>query len=182
MRLKGLKVVTDGRVVRTDAVDPGAPLLRSRYEWRARYRKYMVMDLVTYAIVLVVLLSVVALILYAMLPDIRLGVLVVALVMAAVMLPEIWAKALFDHDNPPGLYKDGLVHPKGFFLPYGEIREVDVLYSSIPMVQPKISPVPYFDQASEDYTEWYFPQHILGKKGVETLRSKVAEINEQLGV
>ena len=182
MRLKGLKVVTDGRVVKADVVDPGAPLLRSRYEWRARYRKYLVLDLVTYAIVLGVLLSLVALILYAMLPDIRLGILVMALVMAAVLIPEVWARGFFDLENPPGLYKEGLVHPRGFFVPYGELRDVEILYSSTPMVPAKVSPVPYFDQPSEDYTEWYFPIHILGDKGVEMLRQKVSQINEELGL
>jgi hypothetical protein len=182
MRLRALKVVKDGRVVKDDNGEPGAPILRSRYQWRARYRKYMVLDLVAYAIVLVVLLSVVALILNVMLPDIRMGILVLVLVTAAVLIPEVWAKGFYDPENPPGLYKDGMVHPKGFFVPFGELRDVEKLYPTIPLMPTKVSLVPYFDQASEDYTEWYFHVHILGDDGVEMLRSKVSEINETLGV
>lgn len=180
--MKGRRVVTDGHVVKADVIDTGAPLLKSRYEWRASYRRFLVRDLVVHALLLVVPLSVVALVLYAMLPDIRLGILVMALVMAAVLIPEVWATGFYDPDNPPGLYKEGLMHPRGFFLPYGELRDVEILYPSIPLMPTKVSPVPYFDQPSEDYTEWYFPAHILGDKGVEMLRAKVAEINEELGV
>jgi hypothetical protein len=182
MRLRALKVVNDGRVVRAEGLDPGAPILCSRYQWRARYRRYMLSDLVTYAVVLVVLMSVVAGVLYLMLPDVRLAILVVALVTAAVLIPEIWSKGIYDHDNPPGLYKDGMVHPKGFFVPYGELREVEVLYPVIPLAPKKVSLVPYFEQPSEDYTEWYFHAHILGDDGVEELRKQVAMINEELGV
>ncbi|UCC93803.1 MAG: hypothetical protein JSW25_03815 [Thermoplasmata archaeon] len=182
MRLRALKVVEDGKVVKTDKVEPGAPLLRSRYQWRARYRRHMMMDLVGYAFVLIVLMSVVVAILYVAIPDIRLGILVLVLVIAAVLIPEVWAKGFYDPDNPPGLYKEGLVHPKGFFVPYGELREVDVLYPTIPLMPAKISLVPYFEQPSEDYTEWYLHVHVLGEKGVEKLRSQVAEINEELGV
>jgi hypothetical protein len=182
MRLRALRVVKDGRVVKADGIETGAPLLRSRYQWRARYRKYMIIDLVSYAAVLIILLSVVAAILYAMLPDIRMGLLVLVLVTAAVLIPEVWAKGFYDPDNPPGLYKEGMVHPKGFFVPFGELREVDILYATIPLMPANVSLVPYFDQPSEDYTEWYFHVHILGDDGVEMLRSRVAEINEELGV
>jgi hypothetical protein len=151
MRLKGLKVVIDGSVVKSDPVETGAPLLMSRYLWRARHRRMMVLDLVTYAAVLVVLLSVVAFVLYAL-------------------------------HHPPGLYKEGMVHPKGFFIPYGELRDVEMLYPTIPLMPPKVSLVPYFEQSSEDYTEWYFHPHVLGDDGLEMLRAKVAKINEELGV
>jgi hypothetical protein len=182
MRLKGLKVVIDGSVVKSDPVETGAPLLMSRYLWRARHRRMMVLDLVTYAAVLVVLLSVVAFVLYALHPDIRIGILIIALVTLAVLIPEVWSKGLYDHDHPPGLYKEGMVHPKGFFIPYGELRDVEMLYPTIPLMPPKVSLVPYFEQSSEDYTEWYFHPHVLGDDGLEMLRAKVAKINEELGV
>jgi hypothetical protein len=182
MRLNALKVVNDGRVVKADALDVGAPILRSRYQWRARYRKHMTLDLVTYAIVLVVLLSVVAGILYVIMPDMLLSILVVAIVTLAVLVPEVLSKGFYDPERPPGLYKEGMVHPKGFFVPYGELRDVEVLYPVMPLVQPKVSLVPYFEQSSEDYTEWYFHVHILGVEGVEELKKQVARINEELGV
>jgi len=182
MRLRSPKVVTDGRVIRTDKVDPGSPLLRSKYEWRARYRKYMVLDLVASAIILIVLMSIVAAILYAMIPDIRLGLLVIALVLAAVLIPEILAKAPVGQEYPPGLYKEGLMHPKGFFIPYGELRSVEVIPPMVRVImQAKLTFHPYFDQPGEDYSDWDFEAHILGNDGIETLRSKVAEINEEMG-
>lgn len=182
MRLRSPKVVIDGRVTRTDKVVPGSPILRSRYEWRARYRKYMVLDIVTYAIILIVLLSIVAFILYVMIQDIRLGILVIALVTAAVLIPEIWSKAPVGQEHPPGLYKEGLVHPKGFFIPYGELRRVEITEPMVPVImQSKVTLHPYFDQPGEDYSEWDFETHILGDDGVEMLRSRIAEINEELG-
>ena len=182
MRLRTLKVVEEGRIVKADRVEPGAPLLRSRYEWRARYRKYMTFDLVSYAVVLIVLLSVVAGIIYVMLPDLRLSIVLVVLVTVAVLIPEVWAKGFYDHDNPPGLYREGLVHPKGFFVPYGELRDVEVLYPAIPLMPANVSLVPYFEHPGEDYTEWYFHTHILGDKGLTELQEQVARINEELGV
>ena len=182
MRLRSPKVVTDGRVTRTDRIDPGSPLVRSKYEWSARYRKYMVLDLVMYAVILILLLSVVAAILYAMIPDIRLGILVIALVLGAVLVPEIMSKAPVGQEFPPGLYKEGMMHPKGFFVPYGELRDVEVTPPMVPVImQSKVTLHPFFDQPGEDYSDWDFEEHILGREGVETLRSKVAEINEQLG-
>jgi hypothetical protein len=181
MRLRALKVVEEGRVVRGGSVDPGAPLLRSRYQWRARYRSHMLRDLVTYAVVLVVITALVGAILYALVPDLMLALLIVVIVAAAVLIPEFWSKGFYDHDNPPGLYRKGLVHPKGFFVPYGELREVDVLYPSIPLMPKNVSLIPFFEQPGEDYTEWYLHVHILGDNGVRELKEQVARINEELG-
>lgn len=182
MRIRSPKVVTDGRVVRADHVDPGSPLLRSRYEWNARYRKYMVLDLVTNAVLLVIVLSVVVAVLYAVMPDARLGVLIVLVVLAAVLVPDALVKAPVGQSFPPGLYREGLMHPRGFFVPYGELRDIRVEPPAVPLLmQPKVSLQPYFDQPGEDYSGWDFEAHILGDDGVEMLRSKVAEINEQLG-
>ncbi len=182
MRLRTLKVVEDGRVIKANNVEPGTPLLRSRYEWRARYRKFILMDLLSYAMVLVILLSVVAGIIYVMLPDLRLSIILIVLVTAALLFPEIWSKGFYDHDNPPGLYKEGMVHPKGFLVPYGELRDVEVLYPLIPLMPKKVSLLPYFEQPGEDYTEWYFHSHLLGEGGVRELREQVSRINEELGV
>ncbi len=182
MRLRTLKVVEDGRVVKADNVEPGAPLLSSRYEWRARYRRHMLIDLLSYAVVLVILLSVVAGVIYVMLPDLRLSIILVVLVTTAVLLPEVWTKGFYDHENPPGLYKEGMVHPKGFFVPYGELRDVEILYPIIPLMPKNVSILPYFEQPGEDYTEWYFHSHVLGDRGVDELREQVARINEELGV
>jgi hypothetical protein len=181
MRLRALKVVEEGRVVRGDRVDPGAPLLRSRTQWRARYRRHMTTDLLTYAVVLVVITSVVAAILYFLVPDLRLGILIIIIVAAAVLVPEIWSKGFYDHDNPPGLYREGLVHPKGFLVPYGELRDVEVLYPSLPLMPRNVSLVPYFEHPGEDYTDWYLHAHILGEDGVDELQQQVARINEELG-
>ena len=182
MRVRTLRVVDEGRVVRAEAVDPGAPLLLSRYQWRARYRRRVLLDLVSYSVVLVVLLSVVAAIVYVMLPDPRLSVLLVVLVTAAVVAPEVWAKGLYDHDNPPGLYREGLVHPRGFFVPYGELRRVEELYPPLPLMPVNVSLVPYFEQPGEDYTEWYFHARVLGYDGVAELKRQVSRMNEELGV
>ncbi len=182
MRLKALKVVEGGRVVRAEGLDVGPPILRSRYEWRSRYRQHMMLDLLTYAVVLIILLSVVAGIMYIMLPDLRLSILLVVLVTVAVLVPEVLSKGLYDVDNPPGLYKEGMVHPRGFFVPYGELRDVEILYPTMPLMHRNVSLIPYFEQPAEDYTEWYFHVHILGEEGVEELERQVARINEELGV
>jgi hypothetical protein len=183
MRLRSPKVVTEGRVEKAEGVDPGSPLLHSRYEWQARYRKYLVLDLATYAIILILLMSVVALILYLMIPDARLGILIIVLVTVAVLIPEIWSKAPLGLSHPPGLYKEGLMHPKGFFVPYGELRDVDVTKPMVPvLMHDMVNLHPYFEHPGEDYSDWDFEAHILGDDGVEMLRSRVAEINEELGV
>ncbi len=182
MKFRSPRVVTDGRVVKTDKVDPGSPLIRSRYEWGARYRRYMVLDVLTYALILLVILSLVAAILYAMLPDIRLGILVILLVMAAVLVPDVMTRAPVGKAHPPGLYREGLMHPRGFFVPYWELRDVETVPPPVPvLMQAKVMLHPYFEQPGEDYSDWGFEAHILGDDGVEMLRSKVAEINEKLG-
>jgi len=180
MRLRSPRVVQEGRVVRTDRIDPGSPLLHSRFEWKARYRRYLVVDMVIYAVVLAVLMSVVAGLLYLVLPDVRLGVLLVVVVTAAVVLPELWARLPVGLEHPPGLYKEGLVHPKGFLVPYGELVEVQVLHSLIPLAPAKLYLVPYFEQPGEDYTEWYLHYNVLGEKGVRLFQDEVRRINEEL--
>jgi len=180
MRLRSPRVVQEGRVVRTDRIDPGSPLLYSRFEWRARYRRYVVIYLVTYAAALVALMSVVAGLLYMMLPDARLGVLLVLVVTAAVIIPELWARLPVGLEHPPGLYKEGLVHPRGFMVPYGELVAVEVLHPLMPMVPAKLNLVPYFEQPGEDYTEWYIHHRVLGARGVQLFQEEVRRINDEL--
>ena len=74
------------------------------------------------------------------------------------------------------------MHPKGFFIRYGELRQVEITEPMVPVImQSKVTLHPYFDQPGEDYSEWDFETHILGDDGVEMLRSRIAEINEELG-
>jgi hypothetical protein len=180
VRFRGKRMVVEGRIKDVDELDPGPPILRSRYEWRARYKKYLFIEMLTYAIVLLVVLAIVAVILYILIPDLSVGIIIIALVTIAILGTELWSRGFIDKDHPPGLYQEGLMHPKGFFLPYEEVRDIHETRSPIPVFPMKIAPVPFYEDSFEDYSDWAFEAHILGDNGVEELRDRVSRINAEL--
>jgi len=172
------RVVVDGRIEKVEPIDPGPPLLHSRYEWSTRYRKNLFMEVLTYAIMLVITLSIVGAILYMVIQDVTLIVFIIALATFCFLIAEFWSKGIFGHKISPGLYQEGLMHPKGFFIPYDELRGVEVKGSFIPLFPEKIILQPYYENRLVDYTEWEMDKPILGDDGYLALEERISEINE----
>ncbi len=174
---RGMKAVIDGRIEKVDTFDPGPPLLRSRYEWGTRYRKYLLLEIVTYAIVLIITMSIVSVILYLVIVDIALSVLVVVLTTVCFLIAEFWSKGILGSKIAPGLYREGLIHPKGFLIPYEEIEDVQVRKGLIPILIPnRVVFKPRYENRLVDYSEWDMEVHIIGDDGLELLREKIAEV------
>lgn len=180
--MRKMKAVIDGRIEKVDTFDPGPPLLRSRYEWGTRYRKYLLLEIITYATVLIIMMSIVSVILYLVIMDIALAVLVVVLTTGSFLIAEFWSKGIFGSKIAPGLYQEGLIHPKGFLIPYDEIEEVRVRKGLIPILIPdKVEIIPRYEIRLVDYTEWEMEAHIIGEDGLGLLREKIAEVPAEDG-
>ena len=178
--MRGMKAVIDGRIEKVDTFDPGPPLLRSRFEWRTRYRKYLLLEVVTYAIVLIIVMAIASAIIYVAIGDTALAVLVLVLTTVCFLIAEFWSKGILGSKIAPGLYQEGLIHPKGFLLPYVEIEAVKVRRGPIPILLPdKVVPVPRYELRLVDYTEWELEVHIIGEDGLQLLREKVAEVPDE---
>ena len=174
------RVVIDGRIEKVKPIDPGPPLLHSRYEWSTRYRKNLFMEVLTYAIVLVVVLSIVGIALYMVIQDVALIVFIIGLATFSFLIAEFWSKGIIGHKIAPGLYHKGLIHPKGFLLPYGEIDDMQVRKGLIPILIPdKVVFDPRFENRLVDYSEWEMEVHIIGEVGLELLREKISEVLEE---
>lgn len=171
------RVVIDGRIEKVEPIDPGPPLLHSRYEWSTRYRKNLFLEVLTYAIVLVVVLSVVGIVLYMVIQDVALIVFIIGLATFSFLIAEFWSKGIFGYKIAPGLYHEGLIHPKGFLLPYDEIEDVQVRNGLIPILLPdKVAFDPRYEIRLVDYTEWEMEAHIIGEDGLELLKEKIKEL------
>lgn len=174
------RVVIDGRIEKVEAVDPGPPLLHSRYEWSTRYRKNLLLEVLTYAIVLVVTLSIVGVVLYMVIQDVALIVFIIALTTFCFLIAEFWSKGIFGHRVSPGLYQEGLIHPRGFLLPYLEIEDVQVRKGLIPILLPdKIVFHPRYENRLVEYAEWEMEAHIIGEDGLELLRDMLTEVPDE---
>ncbi len=179
-RLRGTKAVIGGRIEKVDTFDPGPPLLRSKYEWRTRYRKYLLQEIVAYAMVLIITMSVVSAILYLVIEDAALAVLVVVLTTVCFLVAEFWSKGILGYKIAPGLYQEGLIHQKGFFLPYDEIEDLQTRKGLIPILVPdKVVFIPRFENRLVDYSEWDMEVHIIGEDGLELLRERITEVPDE---
>ncbi len=172
------RVVVEGRIEKVEPIDPGPPLLHSRYGWSTRYRKNLFLEVLTYAIVLVVVLSVVGIVLYMVIQDAALIVFIVGLSTFCFLIAEFWSKGIFGHKVSPGLYQEGLMHPKGFFIPYDELRGVEIKGTFIPLFPKKIVLQPYHENRLVDYTEWEMDKPILGDDGIKVLEERISAVDE----
>ena len=170
----------EGRVEEEASLETGPPLLLSRYEWRSRYKTYLIWDLVYTLFMPIILLAVVGGILYMMLSDRGLVAIFVGIVLLIILVTNANLRSLFESGTPPGLYEEGLMHSKMFFIPYTEIERVDVVRNAIPVLPDIVTFQPLFERPNEDYSEWDLPLKVIGEEGVELLKERVAEATEGL--
>ncbi len=174
------RVVIDGRIEKVEPIDPGPPLLHSRYEWSTRYRKNLFLEVLTYTIVLVVVLSIVGIVLYMVIQDVALIVFIIGLATFSFLIAEFWSKGIFGHRVPPGLYQEGFMHPRGFFIPYIELRGVEVKGPFIPLIplfHERVVLQPYHENRLVDYTEWEVDKPVLGDDGIQALKERISEVD-----
>ncbi|NOQ53997.1 MAG: hypothetical protein GQ558_05275 [Thermoplasmata archaeon] len=171
------RVVIDGRIEKVDTFDTGPPLLHSRYEWSTRYRKNLFLEVLTYAIVLLVVLSIVGIVLYMVIQDVALIVFIVGLTTFSFLIAEFWKKGIFGHRVPPGLYQEGFMHPRGFLIPYIELRGLEIKGSLIPLFHEKVVLQPYHENRLVDYTEWEVDKPVLGDDGIQVLKERISAVD-----
>jgi hypothetical protein len=165
-----------------DDLDPGPPVLHSRYGWHTRYRKYLLLEIVAYAILLVIVMSIVSAVLYLVIDDANLAVLLVVLVTVCYVVAEFWSKGITGLGTAPGLYQEGLFHPRGFLIPYAEIQYVHVRRGPVPFLMPdRVVLTPRHELRLVDYSEWELELHILGDDGLELLTELVADVPMEEG-
>jgi len=172
------RVVIDGRIEKVEPIEPGPPLLHSRYEWSIRYRKNLFLEVLTYALVLVVALSFVGAVLYIVIQDSTMIVFIIGLATFSFLIAEFWSKGIFGRKVAPGLYQEGFMHPKGFFIPYIELRGVEVKRSFIPLFPETVVLQPYHENRLVDYTEWEIEKPILGDDGIKALKERISAVEE----
>jgi hypothetical protein len=178
MSIRGRRVVVEGRVQEEDSIETGPPLLLSRYEWRSRYKNYLMWDLVYTLLVPIILLLVVGSVLYTMLSDRGLVAIFVGITLLIIMVTNANLRSLFESGTPPGLYEGGLMHTKMFFIPYAELEGVAVTRTAIPILPDIVTFQPMFERPTEDYSEWDLPLRVIGDDGVELLRERIAAATE----
>ena len=180
MSIRGMRVVVEGRIEEEVSLDTGPPLLLSRYEWRSRYKTYLMWDLVYTLFVPIVLLLVVGAVLYTMLSDRGIVAIFVGTVLLIIIITNANLRSLFESGTPPGLYEKGLMHSKRFFIPYSEVERADVIRNAVPILPDIVTFQPLFERPTEDYSEWDLPLKVIGDEGAELLRERIAEATEGL--
>ncbi len=179
--MRGRRVVREGRILHEEGVDTGPPLLFSRFEWRSRYRTYLLWDLVYTLVFPVIFLAVIGGIIYMMMTDKGLVLVFVGIVLVILIFTNANLRGLFEHGTPPGLYEAGLMHPRRFFIPYEEVEGVERVRSAIPLFPDTVLFHPMFERPDEDYSEWELSIKVLGEEGLELLEEWVYKAMESRG-
>jgi hypothetical protein len=168
-----MRIVKEGRIEKTRGLQTGPPLIRSKLQWRSHYRSYLTRELMKTLPLLLGILVVSYVLLWFFIRDVGLVLLILLLVAITVLASDFRLRALLSPGEPPGLFELGLMHPKGFFIPYGELRGAKVTTFSFILFPKKLTFIPFYESDFVDYTEWDMPADILEDEGIEELHHRI---------
>ena len=166
--MREVKLV-QGRLVKVDHVDRGAPIavredeMRSRW-WMRRRRYLLIVELLVWASITTQYMRG------------RVSVEYVLLFGLLFATSVIFGYFLFSARTPPGLYLNGVQHPQAYFLPYEEIGQVQVRDGAGGLGGPFVRLTPRFKGGTWDWDYYDIPIELLGEGGVETIMDRIANL------
>ena len=170
--MREVKLV-QGRLIRVDDVDRGAPIavsedeMRSRW-WIRRRRSLLTFELVFWAYLTIQYIRG------------RYSVEYVLLFGLVFITSVLLGYVIFRTKAPPGLYTNGVQHPKAYFLPYEEIGEVQVREKAGGLGGPIVRLTPRLKGGTWDWDYYDIPIELLGEGGVQTIMDRVTNSEHML--